>query len=100
MSKNNHQQIDQEVKESVYCIYMLWFKFIHGLNFIFLLLFGMSLKQWKIKFTSRIKLNYIIYSHVNCSATVLRFDFCITTQLKINEKIKQARKGCPLSANC
>ena len=41
MSKNNHQQIDQEVKESVYCIYMLWFKFIHGLNITFLLLFGM-----------------------------------------------------------
>ena len=47
-------------------MYMLWFKFILGLNFIFfcfciLLCMIMSLKQRKIKFEPRIKLNHNIY---------------------------------------
>ena len=46
-------------------MYMLWFNFILGLNFIFIFLAGGSMvmiyKQKEIKFKQRIKLNHNIY---------------------------------------
>ena len=51
-----------------YKIYMLWFNFILGLNFIFLcfkliIIYYHTQKQRKIKFKPRTKLNHNIYTN-------------------------------------
>ena len=84
-------------------MYMLWFNFILGLNFIFIFLAGgggsmvMIYKQKEIKFKQRIKLNHNIYipsAFIDC---VYRYFFFVRKSCKVLISLKRKSNDAALS---